>query len=194
MGLVVAARVVASLALILVPAVLATAGVLVSLQDDDKPAARPTTLAPSTTQRPEAAAPATTAPPPEPTVRGRRVHILDVRPGQCVNLLDPKAQSVGDVRVVPCRQPHDLEVFAVVTLPGSRYPGDGRIQDLADDACTAHLLDYTGRNLDQLDDSIDYGFFTPDRGSWQLGDRQVTCSLESTSGERLTGSLRGRDA
>jgi hypothetical protein len=194
MGLVVAARVVATVALILVPTVLVAAGLLVSLLGGERGARGAAVGAPGppATVGPPGAAPPTAAPPPDSTVRGRRVHILDVRAGDCVNLPSPQADQVRDVRVVPCGQPHDLEVFAVVRLPGARFPGPARVDRLADDLCVGSLEDYTGSTLDELRDDVDYGYFSPERDAWELGDRHVTCSLESSSGGQLTGSLRGR--
>ncbi|HKE99623.1 MAG TPA: septum formation family protein [Actinomycetes bacterium] len=191
-GLVTAARVVAVAGLILVPGLLVAAGLLIAQRDERtaRPAVAGGQVPATTLVSPPTSAPPTTAPPTEPTVRGHRVHITDARVGDCVNLPDRQADEVANVRIVPCRQPHDFEVFALVELPGTAFPGDARLQRLGDAACAHRLQAYTGRTLDELSDDVDFGHLTPDRAGWLAGDHEVTCTLERTTGERLTGSLR----
>jgi hypothetical protein len=195
-GMVTAARVVATGALVLVPVgILVGAGLVASLQQTTGPEGRPSVAAtpPGTTATTvtEPAATATTAvSPPPSTVRGRRAHLDSVRAGVCFNLLNKQAESVDTVRVVPCRQAHDDEVFAVVRLPRSPFPGDDRVLDLADEACGAHLKAYTGKTYDELPDNVNYLAYAPIREGWAAGDRRTTCTLVDSSDGQLTGSLR----
>jgi hypothetical protein len=192
-GMVLASRVIAAAALVLVPiGLIVGLGFVASRSPTATTQGRPApaATAPGTTL----AAPqvtATTVPTPPPsTVRGRRRHVDRLRPGDCFNLLNKKAETIDTVRVVPCRQAHDDEVFAVVQLPRGPYPGDQRIQDLGDQACGARLKAYTGKTYDELPDNVEYLSLPPIREGWVAGDRKTICTLFESSDRTLTGSLR----
>lgn len=95
-----------------------------------------------------------------------------------------------DVDEVPCAGEHDAEVFAVVTLPGGAFPGDGEIERTADDKCYA-LQDGYAMDTWAVPDDVDVYYLVPSRQSWRVGDREITCMFGSTADDvRLTGSLR----
>lgn len=122
----------------------------------------------------------------------REVGVDAVEVGDCVNddtLRDEGQVQVETVDVVPCRQPHDLEVYANVTVPGDDFPGDQALEKFGERSCVAHFRDYVGIPLRHSE--FDYFFYLPSEDSWNGGDRVVTCGVIHPDFEKLTGSARG---
>ncbi|MBC2900720.1 DUF4190 domain-containing protein [Streptomyces cupreus] len=95
-----------------------------------------------------------------------------------------------DVEEVPCAGRHDGEVFAVVTLPGGRFPGDDSVTRTAEDKCYALESEYA---MDPwaVPDDAGVSYLVPTSQSWRFGDREITCLFGSTDDKgTLTGSLR----
>ena len=146
------------------------------------PAARPpATVAAATT--------ATTGPPPTTTMAGEEVGLGSVRPGDCFDEPDGAGDSVSTVDVMPCRQPHDAEVYAIVPVASERLPADAALQELGDRACAARFRPYVGVPL--RDSALDFTFFTPTQESWAAGDRTIICVLGDPEGDPVEGSMRG---
>ena len=111
------------------------------------------------------------------------VSAFDLRLGDCAAEL-----SVGDartLRLVPCTQPHEGEVYAVFSLPGDDYPGETDTDRLAKGGCDRRLTDQFGASA-----SYDYHYLLPTAESWATGDREVTCVARNPDGRQLTGPLR----
>ncbi|MFI5818183.1 DUF4190 domain-containing protein [Streptomyces rishiriensis] len=99
-------------------------------------------------------------------------------------------EDVYDVDEVACSGEHDAEVFATVPLPGSSFPGDDRVTQLADDKCF-RLRDSYAMDPWALTDKVDVYYLTPTSESWNLGDREITCVFGPVDDKgTLTGSLR----
>lgn len=99
--------------------------------------------------------------------------------------------EVYDVDEVPCEQPHDGEVFAVIALGGDTYPGSAGLD--ADTKCLARKAGYA-MDAWAVPEEADVYSLTPTEDSWKYGDREITCVFANESeGATLTGSLR-RDA
>ncbi len=80
-------------------------------------------------------------------------------------------------------------MFAIVTdTTSGDYPGDTHFSDLANSQCTDAASSYIGTDFNSRDD-IGGGFFYPTTDSWAGGDRTITCYLDRTDGQQLTGSL-----
>lgn len=90
---------------------------------------------------------------------------------------------------MPCADEHDGEVFALVTVPGTDFPGDDSLTELSEDRCyerqSAYVMDGWS-----LPEEIGVYYFAPSEGSWSFGDRSVTCVLGREDGTRFSGSLR----
>ncbi|MDX3308264.1 DUF4190 domain-containing protein [Streptomyces sp. ME08-AFT2] len=111
--------------------------------------------------------------------------------GDCFDVPgDMLGKDVYDVDDVPCSGEHDAEVFATVPLPGSDYPGEDEVVEVADDKC------YTLRHAYAMDtwavtEEVDVYYLTPTSESWDWGDREITCVFGNVDdGGTLTGSLR----
>ncbi|MFF4251544.1 DUF4190 domain-containing protein [Streptomyces sp. NPDC001663] len=112
--------------------------------------------------------------------------------GECFDA--PGGSLLGkayDVDKVPCAGEHDAEVFAAFKMTGTAaYPGDSKVQEVADTRC--YVLRY-GYAMDAwaVPEDVDVYYLTPTRESWRLGDREVTCmfgNIDEKAG--LKGSLR----
>lgn len=108
-------------------------------------------------------------------------------PGTCLDRAD---DSTGVARVVPCSEPHDGEVYAVVQLPESPWPGEGDLDDAAMDGCQDRYEPYLGRGYYSSD--FDYGWFAPDAAEWAAGERRVVCVVLPMWPDDLPGrSVKG---
>ena len=70
----------------------------------------------------------------------REVGVGALELGDCVK--DDTLRDEGQVEtvdVVPCGQPHDLEVYVNVTMRGDDFPGDQAIEKFAERSCVAPL-------------------------------------------------------
>jgi hypothetical protein len=115
----------------------------------------------------------------------------DLFRGDCVSAPD----GLGDrdsLDVVPCSEPHEGEVYAVVTgasflSDDGGYPGDELMRRYAEERCGAMEDDYVG-DIAKLPASVGIHSYTPSRSDWSDGDRDVICLLGDDDGG-LTGSL-----
>ncbi|CCK27692.1 hypothetical protein BN159_3313 [Streptomyces davaonensis JCM 4913] len=95
-----------------------------------------------------------------------------------------------DVEEVPCAGRHDGEVFAVITLPGGRFPGDDSVTATAEDKCYTLQAEYAMDPWAVPEDATVY-YLVPSSQSWRFGDREITCLFGNTDENgTLTGSLR----
>jgi hypothetical protein len=99
--------------------------------------------------------------------------------------------EIKDVTTLPCTDPHEGEVFAVVTHPAAKdapYPGDDAVADFASGECLTRFPIYTGATYDNSD--LELATVRPDHDSWsEKDDRDVACVLYQ-QGAALTGSRR----
>ena len=110
--------------------------------------------------------------------------IFSLKTGECI---DPNGQAAT---IVSCSTPHDAEVFATFSLPGSRWPGTTAASAAASAGCSTRLTGYLNP---QLAISLASTYIYPDQVAWQAGTRTVICEVRATSGQ-LTGSVRGASA
>jgi Septum formation len=120
--------------------------------------------------------------------------LFDLKTGDCFT---SKAGTAGrtvdlkDVTTLSCTEPHDGEVFAVVSHPAAKdvaYPGDENVADFAAAECLQQFPAYTGATYDDSD--LEVASVRPDEDSWSdRDDREVACVLYD-KGATLTGSRR----
>jgi hypothetical protein len=100
--------------------------------------------------------------------------------------------EVSDVGGVPCSEPHDSEVFALVNYDAdssAEWPGDDAINTFSDEACTAEFEGFIG--LPYAESRYYISYLQPTEESWANGDREVVCLVVGEDDEKITGSLRG---
>ncbi|MFH9986570.1 DUF4190 domain-containing protein [Streptomyces luteogriseus] len=116
--------------------------------------------------------------------------VLSLEKGDCFDAPGGLEGDTYDVDRVPCEGRHDGEVFAVVTLPGGAFPGEGEITDVAGKKCYA-LQDQYAMDTWAVPADVEVYYLLPSRTSWRFGDRAITCLFGDTeAGLKLTGSLR----
>jgi Domain of unknown function (DUF4190)/Septum formation len=98
--------------------------------------------------------------------------VYSLRTGDC--LQNPGARlGIITVRVVPCGQPHNAQVFAVFPVPGSGYPGTAALPRRAATGCHARIAGSINRSL--VTNSMTLQYLFPESHSWADGHRSVTC-------------------
>jgi hypothetical protein len=105
--------------------------------------------------------------------------------GECV---DASRGAISSPTVVPCRRPHDAEVYARFGLAGRHWPGTAAVEARARQGCAARLSGYLNPQLATTVLAQSYVF--PNQNAWNAGVRTVICEIRGTSG-RLTGSVHG---
>ena len=115
------------------------------------------------------------------------VWFSDLEVGMCLNDAN-LPERFSSIPLVDCAQPHDSEVYAIVTLPDGAYPNEDELFSLADDACYDEYEPYVGTNYD-----VSYYYFAyywPDKNSWASGERDIVCVVYDENGQ-IEGSVRG---
>jgi hypothetical protein len=97
-----------------------------------------------------------------------------------------------DPTVVPCDQPHQGEVYAILNVDtdsGDR-PSGRRLQDFAAEPCRARFEPYVGRSVDET--SL-YTLAEPASGDeWAFGAKYILCIVvQDPEYSDLTGSVKG---
>lgn len=115
------------------------------------------------------------------------VSVFELAPGDC---LDPDPELTGDIdqiAVIPCSEPHPMEVFAIVEHPDDAYPGAAAVASFADAACIAALDDELGLGLD---DGVFFSYLLPSFDGWnQDDDREIVCVLVFPDRDGAVGSV-----
>ncbi|MFE0625618.1 DUF4190 domain-containing protein [Streptomyces sp. NPDC058864] len=95
----------------------------------------------------------------------------------------------ADMDTVPCTQRHAAEVVGSFRLPGPQgYPGDAALRDRVEERCR-RLADGYAMDSWAVPADVEVYYYAPDRETWRLGDREVTCVFGKAKGT-LEGSLR----
>lgn len=117
------------------------------------------------------------------------IKVFDLEPGDCY--LNPESTDVSDVEKVACDEPHDAETFAVYRLEFDRdadFPGASQVQSEAQEGCQSRFQDYVGQPYE--DSPYFFSAIAPTAVTWEArNDRQVICSLITTTGDQLEESL-----
>ena len=91
---------------------------------------------------------------------------------------------------IPCSEPHDNEVYAVLDVPLASFPGDEEIGNFADEACLEQFETFVGRSYETS--TLDIFPIYPNRRSWSVqGDREVICAVFDINLNKLEGSVKG---
>jgi hypothetical protein len=120
---------------------------------------------------------------PKTVVTYRPAAVFSLRPGDCLNS-GPNGLAVTRLS---CATPHDAEVFATFSVPGSSWPGDAAVRQEAGSGCASRLGGYLNPQLAGA--GLAQEFVYPDRTAWRAGERTVVCEV-SAEGGQLTGSVR----
>jgi hypothetical protein len=113
-----------------------------------------------------------------------RATVFRLHPGQCFNSLP---NGIAGAHAVPCRQPHDGEIYGKFRVAGQSWPGAAALGEQARQGCQSRLGGYLNPQLDTSGMADSYAY--PNEGAWQAGVRSVICEIRSTQG-KLSGSVR----
>lgn len=106
---------------------------------------------------------------------------VDLELGECFNV------SGTSVDAIPCDEPHDREVFAVVIHPDEdAFPGADALGAFAEEQCALEVPDFVQE--DGLPEDIGLGYFVPLTGAWDAGERDIICFFSTEAGP-ITGTL-----
>ena len=88
---------------------------------------------------------------------------------------------------MPCRRPHDGEIYGDLRVAGRSWPGSAALGERARRGCQSRLGGYLNPRLATtgLAESCAY----PNEGAWAAGVHSVICEIRGTQG-KLTGSVR----
>jgi hypothetical protein len=121
--------------------------------------------------------------------------VFSLHEGECVVPPGKITQQVSSLTVVPCREAHTQEVYAVVPYTGagssdsSVYPGQTQLTAFANGVCAQRYEGYVG--VAYSDSSLFFTYLLPSPRSWEQGsDRSIICFV-TTTGQKLHRSVKG---
>ncbi|MGH9184367.1 MAG: septum formation family protein [Acidimicrobiales bacterium] len=124
-------------------------------------------------------------------VEGDLTSVFELEVGDCFD--DPASgDSVEEVEVLDCDDPHDNEIFFLFDVDGDEFPGESGIKNQAQDRCTDEFETYVGTSLDESELDAD-ALLVPTEGSWEQGDREVVCAAWNADLSKLDSSVEDSD-
>jgi hypothetical protein len=71
------------------------------------------------------------------------------RVGDCFDLNDgPDVEEVGEIRAIPCNEPHTFEAYFATDLAAGPYPARDGLDAVLDAACLPSFETYVGRDYE----------------------------------------------
>ncbi len=124
-------------------------------------------------------------------VENEDVGVFRLQEGDC--LVMPSAGIVGEevetMEAIPCAEPHDGEVLALVEVAGgddAPFPGQSALSDEAQTRCLEEFQTATGRDF-LTDPDWHMTFLSPTADSWSIGnDREIVCIVTPLDGSPTT--------
>jgi len=132
------------------------------------------------------------------------VSVFSVKSGECFVAPGTVHVQLSKLTATPCSKPHTQEAYALVRYVAagaaagapsagasltSSYPGDDVLTTFAQGACAQRFGSYVG--VDYLDSSLYFTYLLPSARGWeQDSDRTVICFVTTTGG-KLTASVKG---
>jgi hypothetical protein len=114
------------------------------------------------------------------------VQATDIKTGDCIAETPADGANVRRLPKVSCDEPHEGEVYAMIRVSGSTFPGQAALQNEYEQRCMSALEAYAP---DAANDPGTSSFLLyPSQQTWDRGDREVAC-LAITRDKR-TGSIK----
>ncbi len=155
------------------------------------PATTTTTMATtSTTMAPTTTTSSTTTTTTMPAAR--LLSVLQLTIGDCVVDELSTAEDIAQVGLVSCSQPHQSEVYAVLTDPApdaAPWPGPEALVEASASGCLAEFEPYVGQTFEES--ALDVLTVLPTAETWPEGDRDTLCIATRLDGRDLDIPLRG---
>jgi hypothetical protein len=112
------------------------------------------------------------------------VNAADIGWATACRMIPSDASLVASVKRVDCAEPHKGEVYFVIEVPGSTFPGQAEVIEYQD-RCQPALEKFSPAAM--ADPEVGMFVLYPTAESWKRGDRVVTCI--ATTDVPRTGSL-----
>lgn len=132
--------------------------------------------------------------PEEPFQEPDDADVFALSVGDCITDTDMAGTELQTVPTVPCSQPHTFEVYHDFEITTSTFPGQDsdELMNLVSDGCLGDAFtEFVGNEYGSS--SLGVMYLSPTQGSWDNGDRLVSCMAYEGegSGNVSTGSLEG---
>ena len=115
--------------------------------------------------------------------------VFELELGTCLDDASiPEGADLADIPQVPCDEPHDSELFGIITIDDDTYPGADVLIDKGQNGCQLRFGDFVG--IDFRSSALDFHFYYRTPSSWSQGDRTIYCMVVDP-GLKVTGSLEG---
>lgn len=123
-----------------------------------------------------------------PDGAGTAVYIGTIVTGDCyrVDAAALESESVEQVKLVACTEPHDGQVYAVLPLDFEDWPGTDAVSEKAETLCQQSQGSLTEAVYDAED--VYPSWFVPLEESWDLEEKTVQCVVETDVDDSLTQS------
>ncbi len=120
-------------------------------------------------------------------VSSGKVEVTELEVGDCVADVNDFAEDelVLTLDAVPCAEQHGAEVYAIVTLDDTAYPGDDEVSALSEERCVDELETASPEAFE--DETYAVIWFQPTEDSWSEDDRDLSCLVSTES--PTTGSV-----
>jgi hypothetical protein len=112
--------------------------------------------------------------------------LIELAVGDCIDQAKLEDDRASTDPKVDCNEPHDLEVFASLTLDDGDYPAVETLVTFGSKECAAEFTKFVG--LDFGISALDFQFYYPTESSWANGDRGVDCLVFDPT-QKSKGSL-----
>jgi hypothetical protein len=133
------------------------------------------------------------------------VSVFSVKPGQCFVAPGTVRVQLSKLTATPCSKPHTQEAYALIPYVAaggssaaqpsavasltSSYPGDDVLTTFAQGSCAQRFGSYVG--VDYLDSSLYFTYLLPSARSWEQDDDRTVICFVTTTGAKLTSSVKG---
>lgn len=132
----------------------------------------------------------TTEEPSTETTTAEEQDVFDLSVGDCIEDIETifggaeMVDSVTQVGVIDCAQPHNAEVYYAEDLPDGEFPGVEALTTQSEQICLDNFESFTG--VPYLQSELEITYFHPTDQSWRYGDRATSCMIVSP--EPVSGS------
>ena len=127
-----------------------------------------------------------------PAADGVEVNFLELGVGDCFNIPSGLADGIA-LKFSSCEVPHVFEAYSEQSLPEGPFPGNDRVDQLANAACEPAFVAFVGESWQRS--NYDFQYIVPSQATWSdSGDRAILCLVTRLDGMPFQGSARGTGA
>jgi len=115
-------------------------------------------------------------------VDGGTLSVFEIQIGDCIS--DSITGTLTEASAVPCSEAHIYEAYFNSELPQNGSFSD--VNEFTDEACYSNFEAYVGVSPENTD--LTFVSLIPTVGSWDSGDRKITCLLSNLDESEIVGS------